>query len=89
MTLARLLDRFLRRPFEILFKTPLRFAVGRIFPAREPRVFLGYERIPGRGESASGGLVKLQDLVERYPNARWRANILYLISSALPWTARW
>jgi len=89
MTLARLLDRFLRRPFEILLKTPLRFAAGRIFPAREPRVFPGYERIPGRGESASGGLVKLQDWVERYPNARWRANILYLISSALPWTARW
>jgi glycosyltransferase involved in cell wall biosynthesis len=77
------------RFFEILFKTPLRFALGRIFPAREPRVFFGYERIPGRSEPAAGGLVKLQDLVERHPNARWRANTLYLISSALPWTARW
>tara|TARA_R100000027_G_scaffold61041_3_gene52139 strand:- start:2405 stop:3514 length:1110 start_codon:yes stop_codon:yes gene_type:complete len=86
---ARLLERYLLRPFEILIKGPGRFALGRIIPSSKPRVFYGYERIPGRDEPASGGIVKLQDLSEEYPNCRWRANTLYLISSCYPWTVRW
>ncbi len=45
--------------------------------------------MPGRNEPASGGIVKLQDLSEVFPNCRWRANALYLISSCYPWTVRW
>ncbi|MBC2601101.1 glycosyltransferase family 4 protein [Puniceicoccus vermicola] len=82
-------QRYVVRPFEILLKCPLRFALGRLFPSKSPRVFYGYERIPSRNEPASGGIVKLQDLSEVYPNCRWRANTLYLISSCYPWTVRW
>ncbi|MGE9290238.1 MAG: glycosyltransferase family 4 protein [Puniceicoccales bacterium] len=83
------LQRYVLRPFEILVKCPVRFALGCLFPSGEPRVFYGYERIPSRDEPASGGIVKLQDLSEVYPNCRWRANTLYLISSCYPWTVRW
>lgn len=82
-------SKLLIRPFEIIFKGPLRFALGRLIPSASPRIFYGYERIPSRNEPASGGIVKLQDLSEVYPNCRWRANTLYLISSCYPWTVRW
>jgi glycosyltransferase involved in cell wall biosynthesis len=81
--------KWLVRPFEIILKCPLRFALGRIFASQKARVFYGYERIPSRDEPASGGIVKLQDLSEVYPNCCWRANVLYLISSCYPWTVRW
>lgn len=87
--MRRIFQRWVVRPFEILLKTPLRFLLGRIFPSKSPRVFFGYERIPARDEPASGGIVKLQDLAEIFPNCRWRANTLYLISSCYPWTVRW
>jgi len=83
------LKRYILRPFEILIKGPLRWMLGGILPCREPLVFYGYERIPNRDEPAAGGIVKLQDLSERFPNRRWRANRLYLISSCYPWTVRW
>jgi len=87
--MSRFFQRWAIRPFEILLKTPLRFFLGRIIPSTSPRVFYGYERIPARDEPASGGIVKLQDLSEIFPNCRWRANTLYLISSCYPWTVRW
>jgi glycosyltransferase involved in cell wall biosynthesis len=49
-----------------------------------PRVFYGYETIPGRAEAASGGIIKFQDLQPLFPNTPTGANILYLVSSALP-----
>ena len=48
------------------------------------RVFYGFDTIPATGENASGGIIKVQDLQEAFPNEPRRANILYLVSSALP-----
>ncbi|MBM9538197.1 glycosyltransferase family 4 protein [Desulfobulbus alkaliphilus] len=50
----------------------------------EPRVYYGQPRIPKRTEQLGGGLVKVQDLITRYPNILERPNLCYLVSSALP-----
>ncbi len=52
-----------------------------------PRLSYGFSTIPKNIETVSGGLVKTQLLHERYPNNPASANILYLISSALPFHA--
>ena len=51
----------------------------------QPHIFYGHDTFPGVDEIAGGGLVKLQDLASRFPNTPRGANILYLISSALPY----
>lgn len=48
------------------------------------RVFYGHDHIPERGEKTGGGIIKCQDLAELFPNTVKDANILYLVSSALP-----
>jgi len=48
------------------------------------RVFYGHYHIPLPDERASGGIIKCQDLQRLYPNTKRGANILYLVSSALP-----
>ena len=48
------------------------------------RVFYGFDRLPSPGEKASGGIIKVQDLQADFPNQVTGANILYLVSSALP-----
>jgi glycosyltransferase involved in cell wall biosynthesis len=48
------------------------------------RVHYGMDRLPARNEPVSGGIVKCLDLAERFPNAAGKANLLYLVSSALP-----
>jgi len=48
------------------------------------RVYYGMERLPARDEPISGGIVKCLDLNERFPNFPDKANLLYLVSSALP-----
>lgn len=50
----------------------------------KPRVFYGYDKLPGPNEMAFGGIVKIQDLQRYYPNHPKGANLLYLVSSALP-----
>ena len=47
------------------------------------RVFYGFDRLPP-AQVMSGGLVKVLDLQTVFPNQPQGANILYLISSALP-----
>jgi glycosyltransferase involved in cell wall biosynthesis len=49
-----------------------------------PHVFYGYEKLPSRFESASGGIIKCQDLEAQFPNTSASPNLLYLVSSALP-----
>jgi len=49
-----------------------------------PHVFYGYDKLPTRFESASGGIIKCQDLVAQFPNTTTSPNLLYLVSSALP-----
>ena len=48
------------------------------------RVFYGFDTIPAASEKAFGGIIKVQDLQKSFPNQPCRANILYLVSSALP-----
>ncbi len=48
------------------------------------RVFYGFDQVPGPGDHAAGGIVKIQDLQRAYPNCQGDANVLYLVSSALP-----
>jgi len=49
------------------------------------RISYGYDNISGPGQQVFGGLVKLQDLETEFPNNTVNPNILYLISSALPY----
>lgn len=49
-----------------------------------PRVFYGFDEVAGPGDLAFGGLVKVQDLNGFFPNQPEGANLLYLVSSALP-----
>ncbi|WYD80828.1 MAG: glycosyltransferase family 4 protein [Candidatus Electrothrix gigas] len=47
-------------------------------------VFYGYDHLPRRTELITGGLVKVHDLLEKFPNNSNDADLVYLISSALP-----
>lgn len=49
-----------------------------------PRVFYGYDEIIGKDGMMSGGLVKVTDLLLSFPNSPKNANVLYMVSSALP-----
>lgn len=49
------------------------------------RVFYGHDYIPSTTEKAVGGIVKIQDLQTLFPNQKENADILYLVSSALPY----
>jgi len=51
---------------------------------RDLRVYYGMDRLPDRSGDVSGGAVKYLDLAARFPNSAARANLLYLVSSALP-----
>ena len=48
------------------------------------RAYYGMDRLPERDGPISGGIVKCLDLAVRFPNSPDRANLLYLVSSALP-----
>jgi glycosyltransferase involved in cell wall biosynthesis len=50
-------------------------------PRDRPRVFYGFTRVP---RTSAGGIVKVQRMQSRFPNAPWRFNVLYLVSSRLP-----
>ncbi|HIE54583.1 MAG TPA: hypothetical protein EYP90_05290, partial [Chromatiaceae bacterium] len=47
-------------------------------------VSYGFRVVPGKDRVAGGGIVKLQDLQDVFPNRFAGADILYLVSSALP-----
>lgn len=48
------------------------------------RVSYGHRRLPRADETAGGGIVKLQGLEQLFPNAPYRFNVLYLVTSRLP-----
>lgn len=52
--------------------------------ARDIRVYYGMDRLPSVEKPISGGIVKCLDLAEHFPNSPDSANLLYLVSSALP-----
>lgn len=49
------------------------------------KVNYGFDRVPGADEQVFGGLVKLQDLSRAFTQTSHAPNILYLVSSALPY----
>jgi glycosyltransferase involved in cell wall biosynthesis len=49
------------------------------------RVNYGFATVPGPDKYVFGGLVKLQDLNKEFPHCTVRPDILYLVSSALPY----
>ncbi len=53
----------------------------------KPHVFYGYDHIPGDGEHAHGGIVKTQLMQGTFPNSPRQFNILYLVSSRIPYGA--
>jgi len=57
----------------------------RQFQTNEVRTFYGYDHLPLTGEMAFGGIVKILDLQAAFPNHSKYPNILYLVSSALPY----
>jgi glycosyltransferase involved in cell wall biosynthesis len=58
--------------------------LARRTPPADVRVFYGHDRVPGPGERAAGGTVKMQKLAERFPNSPHAFSILYLGSTWLP-----
>jgi glycosyltransferase involved in cell wall biosynthesis len=56
----------------------------RVDRAGGPRVFYGFDCLPGPADRAGGGIVKVQDLRRAFPNHPRGANLLYLVSSARP-----
>jgi glycosyltransferase involved in cell wall biosynthesis len=48
------------------------------------KVFYGFDTLPAPDQTAYGGIVKVQDLQNVFPNRPDDAGILYLVSSALP-----
>jgi glycosyltransferase involved in cell wall biosynthesis len=68
------------------FRTVGRWArlLSRPGSTRGVRVFYGLHEIPGAGEPAGGGTVKIQRLARRFPNSPAGFNVLYLASNTLP-----
>lgn len=56
----------------------------RVPPTKDICVSYGFRTVAGKDQIASGGIVKLQDLETGFPNHGACADILYLVSSALP-----
>jgi len=52
----------------------------------KPSVFYGYDKLPTRDQFAGGGIIKCQDLAKIFPNSPGSGSILYLVSSALPYS---
>jgi glycosyltransferase involved in cell wall biosynthesis len=53
--------------------------------SRPAAVNYGFSRVPGPDEHVFGGMVKLQDLNREFPHTLHEPDILYLVSSALPY----
>ena len=52
-----------------------------------PLVYYGFDPLPSADKPISGGIVKCIDLSKEFPNTPFHANILYLVSSSLPYNA--
>jgi len=61
-----------------------RIAAARPAGRGTPHVFYGYDRVPGVGEYATGGIVKFQRLQDLFPNDPLRFNVMYVGSSSFP-----
>jgi glycosyltransferase involved in cell wall biosynthesis len=80
-----ILGKVARPVFALRYTLPLKFhSVPRFVT---PRFFYGYEKLAGPGENANGGIVKVQTLQPFFPNTLQDYNILYLVSSGVPYYA--
>ena len=83
--IRRRLDRFLRRLWALprglsILVTPL--------PSTEKiHVFYGHGHIPHLGDKTHGGIVKFQHMQDLFPNSPRQFNILYMVSSRMPYGA--
>ncbi len=57
----------------------------RVNRAQNPAVFYGFDDLPKSNEYVFGGMVKLFDLQSAFSNESAQPNLLYLVSSALPY----
>jgi glycosyltransferase involved in cell wall biosynthesis len=53
----------------------------------KPHVFYGYDHIPRDSEHAHGGIIKAQLMQGTFPNSPRGFNILYMVSSRIPYDA--
>lgn len=53
----------------------------------KPHVFYGFDHIPGDSEHAHGGIIKAQLMQGTFPNSPQGFNILYMVSSRIPYGA--
>jgi len=77
------LDWFLR-PLMALPRGVL-ILLGERAQGKMPHVFYGHGRIPKPEDQAHGGLVKFQRMQEEFPNSPRGFNILYMVSSRMPY----
>jgi glycosyltransferase involved in cell wall biosynthesis len=47
-------------------------------------VYYSHDHVPRRDEKAGGGMIKCQDLSDRFPNTPRAPNLLYMINSVMP-----
>jgi len=52
---------------------------------KAPHIFYGHGRIPKPEHQTYGGMVKFQRMQEEFPNSPHRFNILYMVSSRMPY----
>ena len=80
------LRRWLHAPMDLASGAVLSAPLLARRPRRPPpvRIFYGHRQLPGRQAYAHGGLVKFQNLQDRYPNSPDDFNILYLVSGRPP-----
>jgi len=62
----------------------VRIYAGGLPASSEIKVSYGHPHVPDAGELAHGGLVKVQRMQARFPNAPFTFNVMYLVSSSLP-----
>jgi len=57
------------------------------YPEKDkPLIFYGCDKLPTKNQFAGGGIIKCQDLATIFPNTPGSGSILYLVSSALPYS---
>ena len=89
--LKRLVPETLRRRFDWLLHPLWGFPRGVLIllqtsPKRGlVQVFYGFNHLPKIGEPIHGGLVKFQRMQDEFPNTPREFNILYMVSSRMPY----
>jgi len=80
------MPKFLRNAINKILSTRITFRAWRSANAKfdRPRVYYGFDHLPGPDEPAYGGIIKFQRMQDLYANSPRDYNILYLLSSGMP-----